>query len=207
MKAAVLSSLAFALLAFGCDGNDEGTGSNVPLPGPGEYDDNQITPELAGFGEAPLVEFAHYFPPAGCDLDPQATTATCDVSGCSVPNLEDWFESEAELQSYLSCGSGMSTSTGVDFSKHNIYFVRQGMRVGEWMRPEPVAWVVDVEGHTIVAEKRRAFCITGSNITGGVVSYGLLLPASTSSTSVERRIYRNPHGCDMCSGESDCSGE
>jgi hypothetical protein len=204
MAAKAVALLSFALALAACDNNNDGQGTPIPIPPGGKFDDNAITPEIAGFGDAPLVEFAHYFPPAGCTFDPLAAEATCDVSGCSVPNLQDWFESEEEVQSYLSCGSGMAKSTGIDFSTHDVLFVRQGMRVGEWMRPEPVAWVVDVQGHIIVAEKRRAFCITGSSLTGGVVSYGLLLPSDTSSTAVERRIYRNPHGCDMCGGDSDC---
>ena len=196
----VIAALAF-LAACG-----SGSSNPNPIPVGPPYPQDECTPEYAGFGGAPTVEFSHYVPPLHCTLDQVGRDATCNVSGCTAPNIQTWFEREEEMAPYLSCEPGVSASTGIDFSQRHVLFVRQGMRTGEWMKREPVVWVVEAEGKVIVAEKRRAFCITGSDINGGVVSYGLLLPASTASTSVDRRVYRNPNGCDMCSGEGDCSG-
>lgn len=196
-------ALVLIPLAVACGDNDA---TPPPLPVTPPVYEEKVTPEFAGFGDSTPVEFSHFIAPRGCTFDAEAQNATCDVSGCTIPDQETWIEREEDLARYVTCMNGVSNSTGVDFSQKRALFVRQGTRVGEWMRREPILWVVDYQSRIIVAEQHRSFCITGSDINGGVVAYALLLPASTSSTAIERHAYRNPNGCDMCSGESDCSG-
>jgi hypothetical protein len=196
---------AVATIFIACSDNDDGNPSPPTIGPPIAID--RCTPEFAGYGDAPLVEFSHFLPPKLCVFDIEARDATCDISGCTVASKEEWIEREDQIAPYLTCEPGAPASSGIDFTRHRGLFVRQGMRIGEWMKREPVVWVVeDADGKIIVAEKRRSFCITGGDVNGGVVAYVVLLPASTASTSVERRAYRNPNGCDMCSGENDCSG-
>jgi hypothetical protein len=194
---------AFALIVLSAC-VESGEDVDPPIIPIGTPIEDECTPEFAGFGGAPPVEFSHYEPPAGCMLDPVGREGSCDISGCSVPDIAAFFDGEEGFAPYLSCSPG-EKPTGVDFSKNSVFFVRQGTRVGEWMKPHPVAWVIENEGRIIVAEKHRALCLNDGSLTGGVVSYAILLPSSTASTAIDRRVYRNPHGCDMCMGDNDCS--
>lgn len=198
MRAALTILAMMAAGAASCTINGDDT--QQPPIDMSQYVD-QCTPEFAGFGGAPEVEYSHYAPPARCVLDAEGLLGTCDISGCSVPDLQRIFTAEDQIAPYLDCETGAPVPSGIDFNRELVLFVRQGMRIGEWMRPNPIIWVVNSEGRIIVAEKRGALC--GSDQSGGVVSYAVLLAADTSTAAIERHVYRNPYGCQECA-DGDC---
>ncbi len=72
------------------------------------------------------------------------------------------------------------------------------------MSVQPVAWVAEVDEGLRIGEKRQSFCTGGQPLTGGVISYAVLVPIPTSSTAtVSRHICFRRARCD-CSEEESC---
>lgn len=203
MRALVFGLVLASLDLFACarEGSEPSPGIDG---GPSANERPTITPESAGFKDAPRVPFRHLEPVAGCVLDPVGRAGTCDVSGCSVPNVVEQILSEASLSERLVCDDAATRPpSGVDFTKSQVVFVRQGSHVGEWIRPQPVAWVVRAGRTLVIAEKHEVFCLGGADVNGGVVSYALVLPVETATLAIDRRIYRDPNGCSTCTSD-DC---
>lgn len=202
-KTNVPALLALALAgALGACLNDPLPPGSAPPPGTKPVV-SKCTPEKAGLPDAPTVDFSYVHLPDGCTLDPVGRAGICYIGGCTVKDELKVLTHEAELQGYLSCTSP-DTPTGVDFAQHRVLFVRQGLRVGETMSVQPVGWVVDQDDVVTFGENRQSFCTGGQPITGGIVSYAVLLPIPTSSTStIARHICFRRTRCD-CSEEESC---
>ncbi|MCK6551335.1 hypothetical protein L6R52_36205 [Myxococcota bacterium] len=198
---AVGAALAVASAVAAACVRDE-TDPPIFIPPP-EVEPPTCTVPLAGLDAAQERAFEYLHLREDCVLDPVGRAGSCNVGGCDVSNVIALLASDDELEDYATCTGG-PVASGVDYTSKRVLVVRQGMRVGETMSVQPVAWVADVDEGLRIGEKRQSFCTGGQPLTGGVISYAVLVPIPTSSTAtVSRHICFRRTRCD-CSEEESC---